>query len=155
MLCTAFAGIFTGILFDLLSVTDRLFGENRVIVFLKDFFTVVAGYLLMFICALHFNNGILRWYHPVLAFAGLRLYRRLFSKTVLRLIHFLYTVIEKVLRFIIGVLMKPAAGAARICVRLYRAYLKRRARRKQENSYQKEKRKFTSCASAGFHLAAQ
>ena len=98
-------GILLGLLLDILTVCDKLFGKNAIILFFTDFFSVISAYLLLFAGALFFNNGILRWYHAVMFLCGNRMYSATLSFFVRQLVEKLYFLVSRTLNLMFLTLM--------------------------------------------------
>ena len=152
MLFALFTGIAAGLFFDMMSLTVKLFGVNRIIIFFTDFFTVLSGYLFLFCCALNYNNGEIRWYHILFCAAGYKIYKYTLSSAVLKAIGFIYNIVEKALLYLLRLILKP--------IKLFESYILKANKkisnycRKQQikKSYKREKKKFAKAASAGFGL---
>lgn len=146
LLMSLAVGGLSGFLRDLLDLFCRLVGKNRAAVFFADLFSVLFCYSALFVCALNEENGILRWYHAVLAIIGFRLYRTLFSPSVQKILSFLLSLIRHAVQALLFPLRLLAGYAAKLSD-------KRRASahlRREKREYEKSKKSWLRLASRGF-----
>lgn len=145
-------GVLLGLLLDILTVCDRLFGKNSIILFFTDFFSVLSTYLLLFAGALFFNNGILRWYHVAMFLCGNRMYSATLSFFVLQLVGKIYFLVSRTLNLLFFALMLPVKKISDLIVRIYRNLANRMLAFVSAIRYRNRKRIFRKHASGGFDL---
>lgn len=153
----AVLGVVLAFCFDFFSLGDRLFGRNKVILFFTDLLSVISAYFLLFAGALHYNDGIIRWYHAASVISGYRLYKRVLSHSVKILLDKAYSVLEKIIKTAFAVLIFPIKLLSGFSVKLYRSFVRVSGVVATEALYKKEKNKFAVSARHGFgmnyHLA--
>ncbi len=90
-------GIFSGILFDLFKIKRRIFGANKMILFVDDFIFMLICATAVIFTAYAFNNGNMKWYEVPDMVAGFVVYRKTFSVVFIKICFFL---IDKIKQFI-------------------------------------------------------
>ncbi len=75
-------GVVSVFCIDVFSAVAVVFASNKAISFFFDLIIVVVSYLFIFVSALNYNNGIIRWYDMVACFAGMNIYYLLIAKPV-------------------------------------------------------------------------
>lgn len=144
-------GVIVSICLDIVS-NKYVFAEKGVLRFFSEFLAVVCAYFAEFICALDFNNGIIRWYHAVTLFLAVFLYRRFLSKYVVLTLDFIFSLIKNFLRlmakYLLLILKIITAPVFAIYRKLIFVFCKKRA----DMRYKKYRKAYFTLASSGFYL---
>ena len=146
------AGVIFGILTDGFSITERYFGNNKIIRFITDFLSVVTTYFLLFIGAYNFNNGIIRAFSLVTACLSALIYKKRLSKSFLKLLNKLCDLAERFFKVAFSVVLYPVKRIYRFLVRIYRKTNRLYRTAKRKVAYKKELNKISSEAKRGFDL---
>lgn len=155
ILCSVLTGALLGIVLDSASLLERIFGKNRIIRFFVDFLSVLTAYLFLFVCALNFNNGMVRWYHVFFSFVSYKVYKKTLSHIILKILDMLCAAVRKICSAVSAVTAFAARPVRAVFAAASKAYGRAEAkhcRRVSENLYKKEKLKFTKAAGRGFGL---
>lgn len=152
MVCAVIVGVLFGVFKDLMKIPERLFGKNAVLIFVSDFIGIVFAYLFMFVCALNFNHGIIRWYHFVMSFFALFVYKNTLSSAVVLVLDRLCCLVGRVAGLIIKIIIYPVNLIKKVLEAFYNktsvmisCYIRKRR-------YEKKRIKYYKSASKGFGL---
>ncbi|MBE6623097.1 MAG: hypothetical protein E7621_02810 [Ruminococcaceae bacterium] len=152
MLCAAITGILFGVFKDVMKIPEKLIGKNSVLIFASDFSGIVCAYLFVFICALHFNHGIIRWYHPVISAVFLFVYKKTVSKAVVWFFDKLCGLVIKILQTVYKLFMYPVNLIKKLLQKLYDRASVFIILFVQKRKYDKKRVKYHKSASTGFNL---
>lgn len=152
MLAASFViGIGVSLCIDILS-NERTFGSKPVFRFFTDFFSVIAAYFMEFLCALNFNNGIIRWYHAASLFLAVFLYKKLLSEYVVLVLNITISAITKMLEFIIKYIALILKFITLPVLSVYAKTNHAIYRKHAENKFKKYRKAYFALASRGFYL---
>jgi hypothetical protein len=152
MLCAAITGILFGVFKDVMKIPEKLLGKNPVIIFVSDFSAIICAYLFMFICALDFNHGIIRWYHTVIFSVFLFVYKKTVSKAVVLFFDKLCGLLIKILRIVYKLFMYPVNLIKKLSQKLYNSISKYIILFVQKRKFDKKRVKYQKSAATGFGL---
>lgn len=117
-----------------------------------DALFVCVTYAALFVCALNFAHGEVRWYDLVAAYGGFALYRRLLSRPLCRGLEMLCDTIERIGTKCLRLVFLPLALVERHLQIRAEKRARRAQKRKAQRRYQKEKRRMLCAAAKGFDL---
>ena len=152
LICSFVIGFFAGMLFDTFSLTEKIFGKNRVIKFFTDAVSFLVSYLMLFICAYNYSFGIIRWYCYVFCLAGFKAYKKSLSAVYLKTADIAFGVVGKTIRLLLRILKKPILAFCRLAVSAYRRFKKKWCGFCAGKRYAKEKKNYENSAAHGFYL---
>ncbi len=160
LLCALAAGVVCGLFTDIFGVGEKFFGKNPVLSFFSDFLAVLSAYIAIFVCALNFNDGVVRWYHVVVVFIGYKAYLHMFSALVKRVLDIICSVVQKLLKLAVLLFIIPLKflyGIAKVLLlkpleKLLR-FISYKAQKTVKNyKFTKEHKKYSRLAFSGFGL---
>lgn len=152
MLVASFiTGIAVSFCIDVFS-NSRIAGNKPVLRFFTDFFSVTAAYFAEFLCALNFNNGIIRWYHAASLFLAVFLYKKFLSEFVINAVNLVLSMALKLILEIgkcaVMILKTVVSPVFVLCSETGRAVYKKMC----EHKFKKYRKVYFDLASRGFYL---
>ena len=151
MLMCAFAvGFFIGIFCDIAKTGFSYFGSNKVLCFFADMFCVCGAYIFLFVCALNFFDGIIRWYHVLLLFCGYRTYFSTLSRPVVFVTGAVRNLVCKLISSVMHVILVPIRLIAEAAHKWSHLISEKYQHIKKENTFKREKRIMIRMASNGY-----
>lgn len=153
MLISSFiVGIVLSLCLDIFS-GKRISGSNSAIRFFTDLVSVLLSYFIEFLCALNFNNGIIRWYHIAVLVVAVLLYKKFLSVYVVSTFDLVYIAVTKIIKLIIRCITFLLKTIVSPFFAIYKRASVVITKKCDENNYNKYKKAYISLACAGFYLA--
>ncbi|MGE5474091.1 MAG: spore cortex biosynthesis protein YabQ [Ignavibacteriales bacterium] len=105
--CCILGGLIIGLLFDIFRLSRRIIPTSDLITYIEDIiFWVLVGVIVL-VTIFQFNQGQLRGFVFLGMFLGLVFYFMLFSNLLIRLVCYLFSLLEKITRYVIKLTKKP------------------------------------------------
>lgn len=102
----AVVGILLSLLNDIFKIKRIFFGTNTVVLFVDDLLYMFLCSIVVVVCILKINSGLVRWYEVLFSCVGFILYRLTVSRIIIRFFVFVSRLIKRMLKGCIELFLK-------------------------------------------------